>query len=68
MPYIVYALETSVAWPTEESTVHFEGSAITLRPGSQTLYPTTVIQYDPDTAGARAAAAARMRRFLSAMA
>src|SRR2546423_1171266 len=68
MPYIVFALETSVAWPTEDTNMQFEGSTITLRPGSQTLYPTTVIQYEPDTADARAAAAACLRRFLSAMA
>jgi hypothetical protein len=67
MPYVVFAVETSVAWTTADAAVLFEGRTLTVRPGSDTLYPTVVLKYEPDTKEARAEAVAFMRRFLSSL-
>src|SRR5688572_359128 len=68
MPFVVVAIETSVAWTTTDVTVKYEGRTLTLRPGSKTLYPTVVLEYEPDTQEAQVAAVALIRRFLSALA
>lgn len=67
MPFIVVAVETSVAWTTTEAAVQFEGRTLTLRPGSNTLYPTVVLAYEPDTEKTRADALGVVHRFLSAL-
>ena len=68
MPYVVVAVETSVAWTTVDVTTKFEDRTLTLRPGSATLYPTVVLKYDPHTQEAHAEAIAVVRRFLSSLA
>jgi hypothetical protein len=45
----------------------FEGRTLTLRPGSNTLYPTVVLAYEPDTDETRADALGVVHRFLSAL-
>ncbi len=68
MPYAVVAVETRIPWPTVETSIHFDGHTLALRPGTSKLYPTVYVKYTPDTQQASAAAHSLLRRFLSALA
>src|SRR4051794_2516092 len=68
MPYVVAAVNTAAAWTTSDATATFEGRALTLRPGTKTLYPTIVLEYQPDSEEAHMEAVAIIRRFLSSLA
>jgi hypothetical protein len=44
--WLTIGVETTVAWPTSEAAVSFEGQRIFLRPGSETAAPCIDIHYD----------------------
>ena len=64
--WLVVGLESGIPWPTERTTLEFEGCELTLRPETDQLAPTLVLQYTPPMQFTDALA--RARRFLSALA
>jgi len=64
--YLVLGLETSVAWPEEDTTVRYRGYNLLLRPGSDELAPSIVLAYEPPITFQDALLIAR--RFLSSLA
>ena len=46
MPYVVVGLESGVPWPTTETRVGFRGDEFLLRPETDRLAPTVVLEYE----------------------
>lgn len=66
MPYVVVGLESGVPWPTTETRVGFRNYEFLLRPETDTLAPTVVLEYEaPMTYNE---GLALTRRFLSSLA
>jgi len=64
--WLTIGLDTTVAWPTTETTVEFEGHTIHLRPGTETAAPCVDLQYE-DSEG-HVEALGVLKRFMSSLA
>ena len=67
MPFIVVGVTPSVPWTRGDVRVDFDGQSVLLRPGSDTLMPSVVVEYDAANDGEQRASRLA-RRFFSALA
>jgi len=66
MIWLIMAIKTQVAWPTEKVKVKYEGHEFLLRPGDDELYPDVCFQYPREQSTDEALLI--VRRFLSILA
>lgn len=64
--WLVGGVETTVAWPTQETRVRYQGHEIILRPATDQLAPSVVMEHHAPTTMEQALVVAR--QFLSALA
>ena len=65
-PWVVVGVDSSVAWPTSDTAIEFDGHKMTLRPGSKELVPTIAFEYPSDLTFDDALLI--VRRFMSSLA
>jgi len=63
--FLVVGLDAGIFWPSKETQVHFRGHKILLRPETETLMPSVVLEYEPSMTNEEALFL--VRRFLSSL-